>query len=176
MCSTNYKIQSEKYPHFYLRTIHKNDNEKLMLWKNSNNKSFFFHEMIEEEQQKKWFQAYLKRENDVMFMVEEVFYGSVGCMGYRMLEDGICDIYNIIRGCASLSNTRMSEAMELMLSYIFMEKEIQIVKCDVLKDNAAILWYEKCGFLKKEEKKNYFILELMRKNFSICSFNKENTK
>lgn len=176
MCSTNYKIQSEKYPHFYLRTIHKNDNEKLMLWKNANKRSFFFHGIIEEEQQKKWFQTYIKRENDVMFMVEEVLYESIGCMGYRIMDDGICDIYNIIRGCSSLSNTRMSEALNLMLSYIFTVEEIQTVKCDVIKDNPALLWYEKCGFLKKEEKENYFILELMSRNYSKCSFNKENTK
>lgn len=172
MCSIQYMIRSKNYPNFYLRTINENDIENLRLWKNANRKSFFFDGIIDQKQQQKWYDAYLQRENDTMFIIEEISKRSIGCMGFRLINDNVCDIYNVIRGCSSLLHTRMSEALKLMLSYIFTMEGVETIQCDVLKNNAALSWYKNCGFIEKEEGDKYFILEINKKFIKI-PFGKE---
>lgn len=134
--------------HVRLRSVNYSDIELLREWKNSNKKSFFYQKDISKMQQIDWFSAYKKRGNDYMFMVEEIVEGEyfpIGCMGFRIQGDSI-DLYNIIRGRESRIGASMHEAMYIMLSYIRSIWNLPI-KCDVLKDNPAIRWYLKCGFV-----------------------------
>lgn len=145
-----------------LRSAECNDIELLREWKNNNKKSFFYQQEITSEQQRKWFEDYKKREYDYIFMVEEVAdfkYEPIGCMGFRVQDDAI-DLYNIIRGKESKTGISMYQAMHVMLSYIIHKYDFPI-KCDVLKDNPAVEWYQKCGFdiLKEIE---YYVMQIDR--------------
>lgn len=65
----NVIIKAEIFDDVSLRTITETDCDNLRQWKNNNRKAFFFQDIISMQMQMKWFQSYLERENDFMFMV-----------------------------------------------------------------------------------------------------------
>lgn len=160
----NIKIASEVFPDFALREITIADMENLRRWKNDNRRSFFYQEEISSEQQKKWFEAYCTRPDDYMFIVEEnVGTGSeshlhaIGCMGFRMEDERTIDLYNIIRGERSMTHATMQNAMQMMLRYIANTFPALQIQCDVLKNNPAVEWYQKCGLAIWEEREYYIM-------------------
>lgn len=143
-----------------LRSANYPDIELLREWKNKNKESFFYHKDISEAQQIQWFSSYIQKENDYMFIIEENVenkFEPIGCMGFRVQGDDI-DLYNIIRGTKSRTSASMYEAMYIMLSYIRTIWNLPI-KCDVIKDNPAVNWYLKCGFIILEEK-GYLVMTI----------------
>ena len=157
------KIQCADNPAIMLRSIGDADQENLRTWKNMHRTSFFYQEIITPKQQKEWFGKYLGRQHDYMFIVEEVMGKDaeeerhpIGCLAFRKEDDNTIDLYNIIRGQQSVHVT-MKDAMHLMLNYIKVHFPDQRIKCDVLKDNPAVLWYKKCGFAILEEKEYYIM-------------------
>ena len=164
----NLIIRSKEYRELQLRSIGVSDLEELRLWKNSNKLSFFFQEEITSAMQQRWFQKYLASDSGYMFVVEEIMVDSnnnhkIGCMGYRKMDDGEVDIYNIIRGEKSLRNQKMSNAMNMMLSFISIWEAN--IYCKVLKNNPARDWYLNIGFEISEVFDSYLLLR-PRKNVS----------
>lgn len=158
------QLMSDDYPNIMLRGISTSDMENLRCWKNNNRKSFFYQEIIQPEQQLKWFEGYQSRPDDYMFMVEEMLQENgkttsnpIGCMAFRIEDDDTIDLYNIIRGTESMGKVSMKDAMYMMLTYIHQQFPDKKIKCDVLKDNPAVLWYQKCGFAIWEEKEYYIM-------------------
>jgi RimJ/RimL family protein N-acetyltransferase len=150
------------FPSLKMVSASETDQDSLRRWKNDHRTSFFYQEIIQPEQQLKWFQKYQDRSDDYMFMVEEDGC-PIGCMAFRIIDENTIDLYNIIRGDSGTGNVSMRDAMHVMLAYIkerFTDKEI---KCDVLKDNPAVLWYQKCGFAILEEKE-YYIMGINKKD------------
>jgi ribosomal protein S18 acetylase RimI-like enzyme len=129
------------------------DIELLRKWKNKNRKYFFYKQIITKKQQLKWFKDYSDRIDDYIFIV---MYGDlrVGCIGFRLIDD-VIDIYNVILGDIHFkSKGIMSQALNLM--YGFMPDKDITVK--ILTDNPAIKWYEKNGFFKINENKDYILM------------------
>lgn len=149
-------IICENNPYLKLVSATDADQENLRMWKNSNRTSFFYQEIIQPEQQIKWFQGYLDRADDYMFMVEEDGR-PIGCMAFRTEDENTIDLYNIIRGEESRRWVSMRDALYVMLSYITEKFPGWKIKCDVLKDNPAVKWYQKCGFAILEEKEYYIM-------------------
>lgn len=129
---------------FFLQSITQNDLENLRIWKNTNVSSFFYKDIISPKQQALWFHNYLLREFDYMFMVKDTNKNSIGCLGFRLIDNYI-DLYNVIRGNRSTLHTSMENAMYIMLNYIT-KSFCYPIQCDVLKNNPAVSWYRKCGF------------------------------
>lgn len=162
----NRKIQilSDENRSIRLRVSAIGDQENLRIWKNSHRTSFFYQEIIQPDQQLKWFEKYQNRPDDYMFMVEELcqeegedgFY-SIGCMAFRIEDENTIDLYNIIRGEKSKGKASMKDAMHMMLTYIWKMFPDKRIKCDVLKENPAVNWYQKCGFAIWEEKEYYIM-------------------
>ena len=147
-----------------LRTATTSDQENLRIWKNSHRTSFFYQEIIQPEQQMRWFEKYQNRPDDCMFMVEELcqekgkdVFCSIGCMAFRIEDENTIDLYNIIRGEQSKGKASMKDAMHMMLAYIWEMFPDKRIKCDVLKENPAVKWYQKCGFDIWEEKEYYIM-------------------
>lgn len=157
------RVYDKNNTDFYLRDICVDDLEYLRLWKNKNRKSFFYQETISPEQQKGWFEAFCKRVDDRIFMLEEVISDgsshTIGCMGYRLQNSRVIDLYNIIRGQESIKHVQMKDAMCLMLNFIIKEYQDCQIKCDVLINNPAVLWYQKCGF-EIIERKEYYVMKI----------------
>ncbi len=149
-------ISCESFPGLSLVSATDANLENLRIWKNNHRTSFFYQETIQPEQQKRWFQGYLDRADDYMFMVEEDGH-PIGCMAFRTEDGDAIDLYNIIRGEDGVRGVSMKDAMHVMLSYITEKFPGRKIKCDVLKDNPAVRWYQKCGFAILEEKEYYIM-------------------
>jgi RimJ/RimL family protein N-acetyltransferase len=151
-----------------LRAITSADLENLREWKNANRFAFFYQEIITPEQQARWFQDYLERAHDYMFVVQRVGQ-AVGCMGFRMLEQR-ADIYNVIRGQPeSGGKGAMSQAMRLLCSFIAADFTRDI-GAQVLLSNPARAWYRKNAFRETKFFDTYVEVQLDWAQFQPCAF------
>lgn len=140
-----------------LRSIGPGDLEDLRRWKNDNRQAFFFKDVITPEGQKKWFEGYVERPQDFMFVVEAEGM-KVGCMGFRII-DGAADCYNIIGAPQGRGKGYLGAAMEAMCAHIA-GKHTRKISCKVLKTNPAVKWYEKRGFKIAADKGDHWQMEL----------------
>lgn len=156
-----------------LRTAAESDGEDLRQWKNANRHFFFYQEIISPEQQEKWFQGYLARSDDTMFIVSKG-ERPIGCIGFRVLEENRIDIYNVILGDPALGGKGlMSQAMQLMCSYIVQQSMAEIV-AKVLNSNPALEWYLRNGFHKGKSYDSYTEVVFDRSRFHSYPFRKIN--
>ena len=121
-----------------------------------------FQDIINSNQQLKWYRNFSIRENDFMFVVE--FNDKrIGCMGFRLINKTI-DIYNVILGEKKYRQQKvMSNALQLMISYINEKFKFDIF-AKVLIKNPALNWYLKNGFKIIEKKDQYFQIKLVQTN------------
>lgn len=164
-------ITCRDFPDLRLVSASDVDQENLRIWKNAHRKSFFYREIIQPEQQARWFQGYQDRADDYMFMVEEECH-PIGCMAFRAEDEEKIDLYNIIRGENGNHKVSMRDAMHVMLAYISEKFPDRQIKCDVLKDNPAVRWYQKCGFAIWVEKE-YYIMGISRDDIPVIEVNSE---
>ena len=153
-----------------LCTITPADLENLREWKNTHRSSFFYQEIITSEQQAQWFQGYLARAHDYMFVVQ-CTDESVGCMGFRILDQR-ADIYNVILGRPESSGKGlMSQAIRLLCSLIAAEFTRDI-GAQVLLSNPARAWYRKNAFRETRFFETYVEVQLDWSEFRPCAFQK----
>ena len=171
-------VGDRRYTDMRLRMIDIGDIEDLREWKNANKQSFFLKQEITPEQQGEWYAKFRERENDMMFVVEQLVadrWEKIGCMGFRYLPEERCvDGYNIIRarkvGEASFS---MSDAFRTMLAYADAEYPNEPIRVKVLSGNPAVAWYERNGFKTLEEKDGYFLMEVDKQTLEDISLTVE---
>jgi hypothetical protein len=150
-----------------LRTITVADLENLREWKNAHRFAFFYQAIITPEQQDKWFQGYLERANDYMFVVQRG-HEPAGCMGFRLLDQH-ADIYNVILGRPeSGGKGLMSWAMRLMCSFIAADFTRDI-GAQVLLSNPARAWYCKNAFCEIVSFDTYVQIQLDWSQFQPCA-------
>lgn len=152
-------VDASTEPRVRLRSANRDDLEDLRKWKNSAKENFFFNGEINEPMQKAWFAAYLERDDDYMFIVENEGR-KAGCLGFR-LKKGAADIYNVIAAPGSQGKGTMAAAMRLLCSYIG-EHHTKNIGCLVLKGNAALEFYTHCGFKVTGEGEDHEVLTLDR--------------
>ncbi|MGB9736103.1 MAG: GNAT family N-acetyltransferase [bacterium] len=162
-------IESKQLSSLSLVTAQKEDIENLRIWKNKNREFFFYKNIITKEAQKIWFKEYLNRPDDYMFIVK-VDGTSVGCMGFRLLQNKTLDIYNVILGDKSYEKKGyMSIALKTMCNYAFDTYKLPVT-VKVLKENPAVKWYQKKGFIIKQTFEDYFLMEIESKHFKSFDF------
>lgn len=159
----NGEIFSKVSKQFFLREIVEGDLELLRKFKNLNKSSFFFKNEISSTDQLNWYKGYLTRKDDIMLIVEQKNDSkllTIGCMGFRRLEDESIDVYNIMRfEKIENSDFRMGDVFKTMLKYIY-ENFGQDITCKVLTDNPALSWYELNGFIRISKNEDYYLLKL----------------
>lgn len=150
-------LSDPRYPEIYLRIINETDISLLRTWKNNNKEYFFLKEDITSEQQEKWFQDYLSRNHDYMFVILYNGYYA-GCIGFRLLLAEKCvDLYNLIIVPELQKKGIMSSSLKLIIKEI-KKKYIVPIKTKVLKINSALEWYKKNDFIIESEHSNYYTL------------------
>lgn len=152
-------VASEDSHPIALQHIAETDLEHLREWKNQNRDSFSYKHVISRDAQVGWFRAYEQRPDDHMFVVKE---GNtpIGCMGFR-LESGALDIYNVILGVREKGGRGcMGKAIALMCSFIRLQYGDLKIGLRVLKENPAVRWYARNGFIKVGEAGDCFLLQL----------------
>lgn len=144
-----------------LRHIEKSDLDCLREWKNQNREWFSYKALISIDAQVAWFNSYAKRPDDHMFIVK-MENTSIGCMGFR-LESGTLDIYNVILGDRGMgSKGYMGKAITLMCAFIREQYGDLRIGLRVLRENPAVRWYKKNGFIETGETRDCFLLQLDR--------------
>jgi RimJ/RimL family protein N-acetyltransferase len=170
----SFLLLSNAVPGVSLRTAMIFDCDDLRAWKNAHRMFFFFQDVITAEGQRRWFEAYLQRPDDWMFVVRAVDE-SVGCMGFRS-RDGQADIYNVILGRSEYgSRGVMARALQLMCSYARARLRCEIV-ARVLKGNPAITWYKKRGFDVVSEEDTHYFIKLADERFTALAFAQQEIK
>ena len=164
----NLTLVSLEFDSVMLQSISESDQENLRQWKNANRFAFFHQEILTSEDQARWFQGYLEREYDWMFIVSTKAQ-PIGCMGFRLINSA-ADVYNVILGNPHMGKQGlMRNAMRLMCSYIAagFTREIGV---KVMRSNPALEWYRKLGFCEDTSNDTYldFKLDLIR--FESCKF------
>lgn len=128
----------------WLRGAAAGDQERLRAWRNATAWAFFQPAPIDEESQRRWFEGYLGRDEDFLFMLMEAAEPR-GCLGVR-LADGEWDVYNVIRGERTAgSRGAMGRGLDLLVDFARRRAELP-VRAVVLAGNPAIGWYERHGF------------------------------
>ena len=161
-----FSLSSPEFPEITLCTITKSDLENSRTWKNQHRNSFFFQDIISQVDQVKWFQGYLDRLDDHMFVI--VVEGqSIGCLGFRYIN-GQVDIYNVIRGVPSVATRGfMGKALRMMCSCAW-ERYPGVQSAKVLRNNPAINWYNRNGFKTVSVYAEYVEVELDLNVFTPC--------
>ena len=158
-------------PEVRLRAIAPDDLEDLRVWKNAYREAFFFKDEIPPPMQERWFQSYLARPQDHMFLVESGGLRA-GCMGFRIQGDA-ADCYNIIGTPAAAGRGIMSAAMRVMCSHILAE-HTRDIGLRVLKNNPAATWYQaRCCYRIAKDGPDYHQLQLDLERFQPCRYEKK---
>lgn len=137
-----------------LRLLKEADLPMTLMWRNQDHiRRWFIHsEILTPEQHRNWFQGYLQRDNDYLFIIEEM----------RTLKKpvGQISLYDIdwTRKSAEYGRLMIGEAeaqgkgfakkaSRLILDYAFKELGLTQVELEVFEDNKpAIAVYLACGF------------------------------
>jgi len=151
---TKRKVEPLVGKHCALRLIEPRDLETLRRWRNQDSiRSWFVHsDVISPEQQAEWWNAYKDRDDDFVFIIEEI--------GEQRAPVGAVSIYHVDPGGRRAEYGRLMigeaqargkglgrDATRLAFRFAFDVLELKEVYLEVFEDNApAIRIYEQCGF------------------------------
>ena len=151
----DYVIKNNK---FILTPVTEADIELMRGWRNSplNHSSFLTNNYIDMDQQKRWFENYLQKTNDIMFIVKDLEDS-----GKRVGMRGLYDIDNdkkraefgrLLIGEPSTRGKGLGLAVTLKLcEFGFQILELDEIYLEVITDNViAHEIYKKAGFLETE--------------------------
>lgn len=137
-------LRASTLPGIELVSITEADLETLRRLKNAHRRRFFHQDEITPEAQRAWYDGYLQRADDWMFIVREAGVDR-GCVGCRPL-DGEHDIYNIIRDeQGHRGSDCFTQGLELLCAYLHAGSD-RPVSGRVLADNPVVQWASKRGF------------------------------
>jgi hypothetical protein len=128
----------------WLRPVGAEEQEALREWRNAHRDAFFHTDVISPEGQRRWFQGYLQRPEDFLFLVMDRD-SPIGCVGVRLLGQE-WDVYNVIRGVQSAASQGFMGLGLRMLVEFARDRHDLPVQAVVLADNPAVDWYLQQGF------------------------------
>jgi len=137
-----------------LRLLEESDIERLRCWRNQYHilKWFIHSEPIEPDQQRAWWNAYRLRDDDYMFVIEEVAEG-LGPVGAAALYHIDCERKRaeygrlMIGESAARGRGLARTATELVIEFTFNQLGLSEVYLEVFSDNEpAVALYRGCGF------------------------------
>ena len=147
-----------------MRSIILSDIEYLRVWKNTHKEFFFYKNEIEKEAQLNWYNQYSLKNNDDMFIIENS-NEKIGCIGVRLFQE-FADIYNVILGNKAYKGKHiMTSAMGATIALCSLMYKNVPVRVRVLKNNPAITWYQKIGFVPMDNSEDYLLMEYRNNTF-----------
>jgi len=160
------RIIVSEFPSLEMRAVNQSDMEHIRQWKNEQKQYFFSQEDISFDQQMQWYESFVKRPYDLMFII--VYdYKAIGCMGIRWQDDH-WDVYNVILGIKEFGRRGlMGKAFLSMLNYAA-ELKPALITLQVLKINPAVKWYLKHGFYITEKHESFFVMKYRSRFISGC--------
>ncbi|PKM94215.1 MAG: hypothetical protein CVU84_12190 [Firmicutes bacterium HGW-Firmicutes-1] len=146
-----YKIWGEK---INLRPLLEKDLEKIRLWRNQRDirKWFIDAKEITIEGQQKWFHEYLKKKDELNFVIEEIqgINQPIGMLSlYHIdLDKKEAELGRIFIGVQqALGKGYGMEATKMLCNFAFETYKLKTIRLEVFTDNSrAIASYHKVGF------------------------------
>lgn len=145
-----------------LRLLEEGDLPLTLGWRNQDHirKWFFYAEVLTFDQHQAWFQKYQTRDNDYVFIIEDI---SSGCRPVGQIaiynidwEKGRGEFGRLMIGDPEAAGKGFARpATQLVLSVAFGALGLEEVYLEVFANNErAIAVYQKCGFVVDEQKDN----------------------
>ena len=161
-----------------LCSISKEHIEKLRKWRNKEEirKNFLNTDIISAEQQNQWFSSYIKKDNDIMFIIKDKKnQEEVGAIALYNIdsEKKQAEYGRLMIGEESAKGKGIAlKSIKLMLDFAFNELLLDKVYMDVFTENyPSININKKLGFKetsnKKEKGRILQVLELIKGDYSI---------
>lgn len=143
---------------FDVRPVEERDIESLRTWKNEHRAAFFHQQTISAAQQAEWFEAFLARAKEQLFMLEHTGR-PIACVGFRLLEGGAVDLFNLILGANDYRRRGVASAFYQCLEDGLAQRGIERVELKVLPNNRpAISFYQRHGFRIAEENDQFLLM------------------
>ncbi|RAW10903.1 GNAT family N-acetyltransferase [Paenibacillus taichungensis] len=172
----DYVIKNNK---FILTPVTEADIELMRGWRNSplNHSSFLTNNYIDMDQQKRWFENYLQKTNDIMFIVKDLEDSGkrVGMLGLYDIDNDKnkkkAEFGRLLIGEPSTRGKGLGLAVTLNLcKFGFQILELDEIYLEVITDNVtAHKIYKKAGFLETERYsingKEIIKMSLFKENF-----------
>lgn len=131
-----------KYDNVFLRPLHKDDIEKLRVWRNNEVETRFLRQIgyISAEQQNQWFESYLNRTDEIVFSIIEttVLNRCVGSLSIYDIKKDVAEIGKIQIGDNEAHHKgigRKSLVMAMKVAFELME--ITSIIASVHQDNVT---------------------------------------
>ena len=142
-----------------LRLIQEADLSKTLFWRNQDHirKWFFYSEVLTPEQHRQWFKNYQDRDNDLLFIIEEMcnLNKSVGQVGLYNIDwdQSIAEFGRLLIGEEEARGRGFAkEASRLLLDFASQNLKIEKFYLESFGDNkSALAVYHACGFRKISE-------------------------
>ncbi|HEX9640169.1 MAG TPA: GNAT family N-acetyltransferase [Candidatus Krumholzibacteria bacterium] len=145
---------------FRVRPVEAMDIEVLRIWKNTHRAVFFHKDIISPEQQAAWFEAFSARTNEQIFVLE---HGQrlVACIGFRTLEEGVVEMFNLILGAEDYRGRgALMSTFYLNLEYGLVQRGVDRIELRVLPDNErAISFYRRNGYRVVQENDRFLLMD-----------------
>ncbi len=143
---------------FTIRSAQWRDVELLRVWKNKHRQFFFTKDEIKSEDQEKWFRTYLEDDSISMYMCE--FDGScLACVGMKEIGNMRLELFNLICGEPKVLGLGLMRHFYQSLEEMLKTCGYAGIELSVLKDNPAVTWYKKQGFVQMGEASDFFRME-----------------
>lgn len=141
-------------PRVRLRPLAADDLPLTLAWRNQDEiRRWFVHsDRLTWEQHQSWFQRYVERDDDVLFLIEETHeirrpIGQVGLYGIDWIARAAEYGRVMIGDALGQGKGYAGEATALLLAFAFREWRLASIKLEVYADNErALRVYHRCGF------------------------------
>ncbi len=161
-----------------LISLKEEDIQLIRTWRNRDDVrvKFINQDFITEEAQKKWYENYISKPGDYVFIIiEKHTQKKIGmCAFYNFMEDEECAEFGrfIIGDYDFHGKGYGKDALETALRIAFKTLDLKKVNLEVFKDNIpAVSIYKKCGFKHKSERKTLtgvlIEMEITKDEFSL---------
>lgn len=135
-----------------LRPLDSNDIMLLMSWRNKPEirTRFVFSDVITAEKQRLWFDSYCEKQDDVMFIVDELdeWHGPIGAAALYGIHEGRAEFGRLMIGLEMARGRRFGVLITRMVCHVgFSQMKLREIYLHVFADNlSARKIYETLGF------------------------------
>lgn len=133
-----------------LREIRKSDLSLMREWRNQNREAFHSQAIITPEMQTKWYEQYLKNDNELLFIIETEDGTPIGTYGFKHIDHVAkkAEAGNLILGDKRFSGQGMgTKIVRASMEYAFTELGLNELYADQLAGNKrAVVANAKAGW------------------------------
>jgi RimJ/RimL family protein N-acetyltransferase len=159
-----------------LRLLEEADLAMTLAWRNQSHiRRWFVHsDAVTPAQHENWFKQYLDREDDFVFIIEEVGQLSkpVGQVSLYKIDKSkrTAEFGRLMVGDPEAKGKGIAKlATSMVLEFGFSCLDLELIYLEVFKDNhPAIHIYLSVGFVSVSEKDNLLAMQIRKENLRIC--------